>query len=257
MKIQNILSQIKNPVKRSIIIKKIVRRIFSNSSNQENEKNLNWLNENAILISDYAGQMDPLLWEESIEKTNEIETVGKTKLASLPVSIGGGGASPLLYFLTRKLQPEVIVETGVAAGYSSFAFLAAITKNKWGRLYSSDFPYFRLQNPEQYIGILVPQELRNYWNLYIEGDENNLPKIVDSVSAINLFHYDSDKTFEGRRFGLETVKPKLTSKSVIIFDDIQDNCHFYELTKSLDPAEWKIFRFENKFVGMYGNINNL
>ena len=57
------------------------------------------------------------------------------------MSLGGGGNFILLYFLTRKFN-KVVVETGVAAGWSSLAILGAFEKNGEGKLYSSDFPYF-------------------------------------------------------------------------------------------------------------------
>ena len=45
----------------------------------------------------------------------------------------------LLFFLTRFLKPNIVLETGVANGYSSKAILYAIKKNKKGSLFSSDF----------------------------------------------------------------------------------------------------------------------
>ena len=75
-------------------------------------------------------------------------------------------------------EPKTILETGVAAGFSSQSFLSALAKNGSGKLYSSDYPYFRIPNPEKYIGIVVDKELQNNWELYIEGDKANLDKII-------------------------------------------------------------------------------
>jgi hypothetical protein len=69
------------------------------------------------------------------------------------------------------------LETGVAAGYSSCAFLEAMNKNKIGKLFSSDFPYFRIPNPDQYIGILVDKKYKKNWKLFLDGDERNIIKI--------------------------------------------------------------------------------
>ena len=73
--------------------------------------------------------------------------------------LGGGGAYNIIYFLTRLIKPKIIFETGVGAGYSTYAFLTAIKENNLGTLYSSDFPYFRLNKPERYIGFLVTDDL--------------------------------------------------------------------------------------------------
>jgi predicted O-methyltransferase YrrM len=73
-------------------------------------------------------------------------------LNSISHSLGGGGAYSLIYFHCRILKPKIAVETGVANGWSSFAILESLRKNGQGKLYLSDFPYFKLKDPEQFIG---------------------------------------------------------------------------------------------------------
>ena len=51
------------------------------------------------------------------------------KLSKLEVSLGGGGNYILLYFLIIKFKPQNVVETGVAAGWSSLFILRALKKN--------------------------------------------------------------------------------------------------------------------------------
>lgn len=128
--------------------------------------------------------------------------------------------------MARYYKPQVIVETGVAAGFSSQAFLSALEENGNGKLYSSDFPYFRLEDSEQYIGVLVEARLRVNWQLYVQGDEINLKAILPQVKQIDLFHYDSDKRYKGRNAAQALVKPKLSANAVLIMDDIQDNAFF-------------------------------
>jgi hypothetical protein len=119
-----------------------------------------------------------------------------------------------------------VIETGVAAGWSSRAFLAGIAKNGTGTLYSSDLPYFRLPRPERFIGILVEEELRRNWVLEIDSDEVNLPRILDQVDEVNLFHYDSDKMASGRDFAVKLVRKKLATTGFIIMDDIWNDDWF-------------------------------
>jgi len=125
-------------------------------------------------IEPFAKSISPELWSEAAAFAENLRKKGATKLAVLPVKLGGGGRYDLLYFLTRFLRPRVVVETGVAAGYSTQAILKAIQVNGSGCLYSSDFPYFRLDQPEQYIGILVDDDLKANWELFIQGDAKNL-----------------------------------------------------------------------------------
>ena len=155
--------------------------------------------------------------------------------------------------MTRIAKPKTILETGVAAGFSSQSFLSALAKNGSGKLYSSDYPYFRLPNPEKYIGVIVDEELRNNWELHTQGDEANLEKILKQVETVDIFHYDSDKSYRGRVNAYEKIKNKLTSKSLLVFDDIQDNSHFADLCRELDSdSKYFVFKSQNKFVGLIG-----
>ena len=156
--------------------------------------------------------------------------------------------------MARYYQPQVVVETGVAVGYSSQTFLSALEKNGSGKLFSSDFPYFRLKDPQQYIGVLVEQRLRGNWQLYTQGDELNLGAILPQVKQIDLFHYDSDKRYKGREAALAIVRPKLSSNAVLIMDDIQDNAFFYDWVYSSPEyaGKWRVFSQGSKFIGSTG-----
>jgi len=50
------------------------------------------------------------------------------------------GWGSLLYFIIRKTKPNIIVETGCWYGNSSTIILAALNKNKTGRLFTIDLP---------------------------------------------------------------------------------------------------------------------
>ena len=160
----------------------------------------------------------------------------------------------LLYFLIRKFKPACVLETGVASGWSSLAILQSLEKNNFGNLYSTDFPYFRLENPEKYIGFLVQDEaLKKRWHLDISGDEIALPKISKLLgdTKIDLFHYDSDKNYSGRDFAIKTLRNNFSPNSIIIFDDIQDNLHFKDFVKS-ENLQYTVIEFKGKYVGITG-----
>jgi len=228
---------------------KVIRRFEKN----DRGKNLGWLQANSERFEDFFSRMDPVLWKESVEVSEDINKRARTKLSKLQHNLGGGAATPVLYFLTRLLRPQIVVETGVAAGYSSQAILSAIDRNQYGTLYSSDFPYFRLENPEQYIGYVVDDHLKHNWKLYIEGDNANLPSIARSIDHIDLFHYDSDKSYAGRKWVMETLSTLLTPNAIVLMDDIQDNSFFRDFVQARSEHEWHVFRYENKYIGMIGN----
>ena len=132
--------------------------------------------------------------------------------------------------------------------------MSALQQNGHGELYSSDFPYFRLPNPEQYIGVIVPENLRDHWSLLIEGDLHNLPRIVSQVRSVDLFHYDSDKSYSGRRFAFEKIMPLMSQDGIVLMDDIQDNSFFYDFIQDTKPEHWCIYEFEGKYVGLIGRV---
>ena len=66
------------------------------------------------------------------ETRKEIEAILKIStenLKNIPHDLGGAAAIDLLYFLIRYSNPKVVVETGVAAGFSSFSILKALKTN--------------------------------------------------------------------------------------------------------------------------------
>ena len=249
MTILNIISQAIKPKRLIIMAKKIFLRFFDQEGTLSHSDNLNWLESNCIVFEDYAKAIDPYLWENSKKVCEKIKFDAKTKLKKIKYDLGGGGFYPLLYFLVSLKKPKIIIETGVAAGYSSYAILKAIENNGMGRLYSSDFPYFRIPNPEKYIGIIVPEKLKKSWNLFIDGDNINLPLISKKIHKIDVLHYDSDKSYIGRKHALNLLKNNMDSSTTLIMDDIQDNSFFYDYILKLKNSKWYIFKFEGKYIG--------
>jgi predicted O-methyltransferase YrrM len=210
-----------------------------------------WAIANASSVEDFARHLDPKLWQEAEAFSGTLDAHANETLARIPYDLGGGGDYRLLYFLVRYLRPGTVVETGVAAGFSSTAILEALEKNHFGRLLSSDFPYFRIPDPAKYVGVVVPHHLHSRWTLFTKGDRVNVPRIVEAVKEIDLFHYDSDKTDEGRSFALDAVRRKLSENAVLIFDDIQDNRHFQRLVESSD-CKYRVFFCRGKWLGLIG-----
>ena len=252
-KIKNILKQLLNKKRTNIILDKLLSRLYSLV--RFNKKGTN-LDDLVIDLSEFCISKNKDLWEESVKFGKNLLKESEEKLKNVDIPLGGGGAYELLYFLTRYIRPKIIVETGVAAGFSSKAFLVAISKNKTGKLFSSDFPYFKEKNAENYIGLLVEDIYKENWDLFTEGDINFLKTLKDKIetSSIDLFHYDSDKSYRSRKNTFNTIKKYLNQKSVILFDDIQDNQHFIEIASEFDEEKIKFFKFNEKYIGMIWNI---
>lgn len=236
--------------------KKVLKRFFDHSGKYTQQENIAWLKSNCSSFEELAVNLDADLWNEAQKNAEELEKHANKILKNIEFDLGGGGGYPFLYFITRYLKPDTVIETGVAAGFSSYAFLSAIAVNQKGTLYSSDFPYFRLPEPERYIGVVVKESFKDNWNLYLEGDEVNLPKILQIVGQIDLFHYDSDKSYSGREFAITSAKAQMSEKGVILMDDIQDNSYFYDYVENEQPESWYVFNFKGKYIGMIGKLKN-
>ena len=207
-----------------------------------------------LSTAEFCQHIDKKLYEEILREVAIIKRDAEARLLSIKFSLGGGGNYFLLYFLVRKFCPKIIVETGVAAGWSSLSILRALHKNRVGKLFSSDFPYFRIKNPEQFIGIVAQNEPNlEHWVLDIRGDDIALPEFAKKLAdfSIDLFHYDSDKSYSGRAKALQVMKNKFSENTIIIFDDIQDNLHFRDFVTDRN-VNFTVLKFEGKYVGIVG-----
>jgi predicted O-methyltransferase YrrM len=248
-KLRNIVANFFDPRYQRVMVSKILRKVTSFSQEASAQA---WAENHSEKSLEYFENLDSKLWSESLIFAEELKQKSKKLLEGLP-ELGGGGIYPVLYFLTRYHRPQVVIETGVAAGFSSQTFLQAIKANGVGKLFSSDFPYFRLKNPESFIGILVDNGVKENWTLDTRGDSVALKNFIREVPIIDLFHYDSDKSYTGRNFAWKIVEGKLGPSSIVIFDDIQNNLHFKRLVDKCQ-YHYKVFEFEGKYAGIIFGI---
>jgi predicted O-methyltransferase YrrM len=166
----------------------------------------------AVGIEGDPPTLDPALVEE-----------GEASSRRSAVAMGGPGDLCLLHAVTALTDARTVLETGVAYGWSSLAILSAMAKNGRGRLLSVDMPYPKMGN-EAFVGIVVPLRLRTGWTLVREPDRNGLKHAIRLAGGpLDLAHYDSDKSYYGRRFAFPLIWDALKPGGVFISDDIQDN----------------------------------
>ncbi len=199
--------------------------------------------------------IDASLWEEAVEFGGVAKARAEALSLELGQAVGFGARADLLYFVTRWHRPEIVVETGVAFGYSSFTVLSAMQRNGTGRLFSSDFPFFREHDPEQLVGAMVPADMRDGWTLLTAGDDENLPRILADIGtsgAIDLLHYDSDKSYAGRRRAMDLLEPRLAPHGVLLMDDIEDNTFFRDHVATLPAGGYHVIGHGGHYVGALG-----
>lgn len=179
------------------------------------------------------------------------DIVGQAELAQskCPVKMGGQGAISFLYQLCRANKVKVAVESGVAYGWSSLAILLAIKDTEGAILISNDMPYIKMNN-DDYVGCVVPDSLRSKWKLQCLPDVIGLPKAFKKINRpLDLFHYDSDKSYTGRMWASPIIWRQLKKGGLFVSDDINDNLAFKHFAESVnrDPV---IIEHRGKYVGI-------
>lgn len=178
----------------------------------------------------------------------ELIKQAETKIAESGVVMGGAGDLTLLHSAVVALGAKRVIETGVAYGWSSLAILTALEETG-GRLISVDMPYPK-EGKESFVGMAVPDRLHGNWTLIRQPDRNGLKIALRKAGgAIDLAHYDSDKSYAGRMYAYPIIWDALRDGGLFISDDIQDNFAFRDFfgSRSKDVA---IVESQGKYVGI-------
>jgi len=148
---------------------------------------------------------------------------------------GGEGLCNTCYLACRVLQPDAVVETGVAHGITSAYVLAALERNARGHLYSIDRPPLALGSDE-FVGICIPDALRAGHTL-IRGDARaKLPALLNSLGGIDMFIHDSDHSYGHMKFELGLAYRHLRTPGVVVSDDVNLNAAFHEFVDDAKPS---------------------
>jgi predicted O-methyltransferase YrrM len=144
----------------------------------------------------------------------------------------------LCYLSCRLIDPEVVIETGVAYGVSSAFILKALQENDRGTLYSIDLPPLRT-GYEKFWGIAVPDALRGRWSLHRGSSSRVLPLLLQELSTVDLFVHDSLHTHRNMRREFDTIWPHLRNGGLLLADDVERNHAFGELRRK-EPTLWRV-----------------
>jgi predicted O-methyltransferase YrrM len=140
-------------------------------------------------------------------------------------------AEPLLVWAARKelisllgalvslMRPSVVVETGVALGFTTATILAAMRNNERGHLYSVDLPAVQYGH-ERETGSAVPAELRDRWTLVLGRSRKVLPPLLRDVEPVDLFLHDADHAYSAQLHEYRTAWPHLRPGGVLVSDDV-------------------------------------
>jgi predicted O-methyltransferase YrrM len=128
-----------------------------------------------------------------------------------------------LYSIVRLGRPGVVVETGIADGFSSLVILSAMAANGKGRLVSVDI--------RSGTGGLVPAKLRSSWRpVIVRPDQSiaGLSEIVQREAPIDLFLHDSRHTYAHMIREYSAAWPHLRPGGCLMSDDADSTFAFLD-----------------------------
>ncbi len=141
----------------------------------------------------------------------------------------------LAYAAVRLMRPNVVVETGVAEGFSSWFILLAMEHNGHGVLHSVDLPNQDVELvpggarqtevlPEgRETGFLVPEGLRGRWRLHLGDAKELLPQLLQTLGRIDIFLHDSLHTYDHMMFEYQAAWTYLREGGILLSDDTDLN----------------------------------
>lgn len=188
----------------------------------------------------------------------EIEAAVRQGMAAMPADApfasrhnGDFYLGKLCYALTRIKRPQTIVETGVCYGVTSSFILKALEVNGAGSLHSIDLPPLG-KNQDQFVGWLIPKNLRGRWKLYRGSSKAVLPKVLEGNQKIDFFIHDSLHTYRNMRREFAMVAPHLAPGSVVVADDVEGNSAFQEWIAKVTPTYAAVLQEQSKRQSLLG-----
>lgn len=124
----------------------------------------------------------------------------------------------LIYVCSRLMQPNVVIETGVANGSSTGVNLSALDQNKNGRLISIDLPHLHPRALTS-VGAAVDPAHQNRWRLRFAPAVQLLGRELGNEVAIDIFVQDASHHVRGPLAEYRTVWPRLRIGGLLITDD--------------------------------------
>ena len=116
-------------------------------------------------------------------------------------------------------RPQVMVETGVAQGFTTATLLAAMERNGSGHLYSIDLPALQF-DPSGEVGRAVPATLRARWTLELGDSRRLLGPLCARVAPLDVFLHDALHTYSSQLREYRTVWPHLREGGLLLSDDV-------------------------------------
>ncbi len=186
------------------------------------------------------------------------QTAALKNLRNLPFPVvynADSTLSRLAYLLCRALEPETVLETGVAYGVTSATILAALYRNGKGVLHSVDLPPIADRTSLQYIGTMIPAEYKSRWHLHLGASKRVLPALLGkSIAQVGLFIHDSASIHQVQQREMEMVWPNLAPGGAMILNNIGKKAAFKTFVNEKNLKYWIAIEQQEKRGDLTGVI---
>jgi predicted O-methyltransferase YrrM len=192
---------------------------------------------------------DPALRAIEEELRERLSDAGED--APFPVDFNASVAlARVCWIATRGLGARTIVETGVAAGFTTSVILAALEAEGGGVLHSVDVPPQGVDPND--VGWLVPDRLRHRWTLHRGRSRRVLPRLLRELAALDVFVHDGLHTEATMRWELKVGGGAVRPGGVAALDDAERNPAFAEWADGGKAAWWALS--ETEFAGHHFGV---
>lgn len=123
------------------------------------------------------------------------------------------------YALCRLINPDVVLETGVANGFTTASILTALQENNRGQLVSVDLPHLH-PDAESSVGAAVDNSIQDRWMLHFGPADSLIPKVLAQVGEVDLFVQDAAHTFRGQIAEYRAGWPFVRTGGLLVSDDV-------------------------------------
>ena len=230
-----------------LILRKILN-LFNNYKykNKSNFLVKQWCEKKKILEINFYKKIGLYYPKNFFKEKKSYFMSAKLKEKNLNYKMGGMAHLNLIYNLVMFYEPKKILETGVAFGWSTLVFI--ITKSKYSKLTSVDLSY-PTKSSNKLIAMALPSNFKKKFKLLMGIDYYYLKSFKKNKINFDFIHYDSDKSYMGRKKNYDLIWKILSKNGCFISDDISDNSAFYEFV-TIKKINYHILKLDNKYIGI-------
>jgi predicted O-methyltransferase YrrM len=151
------------------------------------------------------------------------------------------------------MRPKLIIETGVGHGFSTGAILLALHENNHGTLVSiekegvvssaelgEDPDYVAMRTRGRQPGWIIPAELKDRWQLVSGSTREKLGVTLGTWGEIDIFHHDSDHSYENMSFEFATAWPFIRRGGLLLSDNVDLNSAFADFCQTQHLSSFQV-----------------